>query len=395
MKVKNGIDNITKLNELLKGNRLALITGGSAINENYVSTLDYINENYNLVKLFNTIYGVRTEYIFGEKTLSYVDEITGLTAQSIFHKDFNAPTKEMLADIDMVVFDIREAGCRYFEYLYCLANAMKACASAKKTFVVLDRVAPINGVDVEGVICPKDMHTMVGDYNLPNRIGMTVGEFASYVNEEFNINCDLHIVPLIGWNRNMYYDETGIPWVLPSPNLPNTNANILYAGMCILEGIGNINEGRGTSKPFELIGAPWIDGNKLAKMMNESELAGVGFSSSYYIPVSSKYMKERCSGVQIHITNRSEFKPVLTALKLVENIMQMYPDTLQWKTTKGTGHDVKECSSTINFEYYFDKLLGTSDFREGKYSAEDLINSHQLQIEKYKNTKMKYHLYGE
>lgn len=394
MFVGNGIDNHPALDQALKGKRLGLITNGSAVDRTLKSTLDILHEKYHLTKLFNTIYGVRTEFVYGERVLHYTDIPTGLPVESIFHRECNGPTEEMLQDLDAVVFDMKEAGCRYYEYLYCLANAMRACAKAKMPFIVLDRIAPINGVDVEGVVCPSEMHTMVGDYGLPNRIGLTIGEFAQYINNEFMIGCDLKVVPNVGWRRSQYYDETGLPWILPSPNLPHTTANLLYAGMCLFEGISNINEGRGTSKPFELIGAPWLNAAELAKRMNEKKLDGVAFGNIFYIPVSSKHAKEICHGLQIHVLDRKTFQPVRMALTLIEEIRKLHPDTLEWAGATA-GHDVKQPDSPVQFDYYFDKLLGTSDFREGVYTADQLLELHRPKVEQYRTSKCKYHLYEE
>lgn len=390
--VKNGIDCTHELDRVLKNKRIGLITSGSAINKNLELAVDILNQKYQVKKLFNTIYGIRSEYIYGERVLKYTDEKTGLTVQSIFNHDQNAPTEEMLEGLDILVFDIKEAGARYYEYLYCLGNIMKACAKANMTLVILDRVAPINGVDTEGTICGPDMHTMVGDYGLPNRTGLTIGEFALYINSEYHINCPLEIIKAEGFRREMYMDETDLPWVLPSPSLPHVNANLLYTGMCLFEGIASINEGRGTSKPFEIIGAPWLDATELALKMNYIGLDGVRFGQIHYIPTSSKHQKEICNGIQIHITDRKSIQPVRLALHLIEEIRNLHPDKLEWALPTA-GHDVKSPESPQIFDYYFDKLLGTDEFRKGNYTADGLLDFYKPQLKQYNITKQKYHLY--
>ena len=247
-KVLSGIDRLDVLDKVLAGRRVGLVVGGSSIDRNHELAVDILCRRYHVTALFNTIFGIRGEYMYGERVERYIDGPTGLPVVSIFNKERTAPTAEMLEQVDVVVFDIKEAGVRYYEYLYCLADLMKACAACGKAVVVLDRVDPIGGEKVEGTVCPPDMHTMVGDYQLAIRTGMTIGEFARYVQGEFLPQADLTVVPLEGWKRSLYMDETDAPWVLPSPSLPHTDANLLYTGMCIFEGVATINEG----KPFTI-----------------------------------------------------------------------------------------------------------------------------------------------
>ena len=390
-KVYNGIDRKDILDSLLKGKRVGLVAGGSAITRDSVQAADLFHAEYNVTQLFNTIYGIRGEFIYGERVEHYVDGPTGLPVVSIFNRERTAPTAEMMENVDVMVFDIKEAGVRYYEYLYCLANLMKACAAAKKPLVVLDRVDPIGGVKVEGTVCPADMHTMVGDYELPNRIGLTIGEFAQYVKGEFGVDVDLTVVPVEGWKRSMYMDETDLPWVLPSPSLPHVDANILYAGMCVFEGIGSINEGRGTTKPFELVGAPWLDANEVVRRMRKRGLNGVGFSAVHYIPNASKHKGEVINGVQLHVLDRDEIEPVRTALALLDEIRALHEDEIVWRDCSA-GHDVK-AEPSIPFERYSDKLLGDTRYTTGELNGEQLLAAHADALEKYKARKAKYEIY--
>ncbi|MEG1427004.1 MAG: DUF1343 domain-containing protein [Oscillospiraceae bacterium] len=392
MVVKNGIDRLREMDRALKGKRIGLVTNGSAINKNLELAVDILYQRYHVEKLFNTIYGIRSEYIYGERILTYTDTKTGLTVHSIFNHDHNAPTAQMFEGLDVLVFDIKEAGTRYYEYLYCLGNIMKACAAEKMPLVILDRIAPINGVDVEGTLCGPDMHTMVGDYGLPNRTGLTIGEFAGYINSEYHIHCSLTVIEAEGWKRKSYMDETDLLWVLPSPSLPHVNANLLYAGMCLFEGISSVNEGRGTSKPFEIIGAPWLCAQALAENMNCLGLEGVKFGKIHYIPNSSKHKNEICNGIQIHICDRKTIQPVRMALHLIEEIRKLHPEQLEWALPTA-GHDVKSPESPQTFDYYFDKLLGTDAFRKEQYTADGLLDFYKPQLINYKKVKQKYHLY--
>lgn len=392
LEVLNGIDNLAYMDKLLKNQRIGLITGGSAINKQMEMAADVLHRRYRITSLFNLIYGIRGEYIYGEEIPYYVDSVTQLPVYSIFNQNTLAPTAQMLENIDVLVFDIVEAGVRYYEYLSCAGQIMKACSKHHIPLVVLDRVAPINGITVEGTLCPDTMHTIVGDYKLPNRTGLTMGEFCMYINKEFNIHCPLHIVPVQGWKRHLYHDQTFLPWVLPSPSLPNVTANLLYAGMCIFEGVDSISEGRGTTKPFELIGAPWMNGQLVAEKLNSRQLNGVHFGSTYFRPVSSKFAKEVCCGVQVHITNRSTFESVRTALTLMEELMLLYPNQIEWADCSA-GHDVKTLSSKPDFSRYTDKLLATDLFTTRKMNTDQLLASFEEDLNKFKSIKEKYHLY--
>ena len=203
-KVLSGIDQLHLMDQIFSGKRLAVVTGGGAVNRDLVSTLDVLTSRYQVVKLFNTIYGVRGDFRYGEDIPYYVDEKTGLGVHSIFNIERTAPTEEMLQDVDMLVFDIRGAGTRFFEYIHCLGSIMKACARYQKPVTVLDRIAPLGGEIVEGTVCPPSMHTIVGDYELPSRFALTMGEFAQYINGEFSIGCDLTVIPVEGTEEDEF-----------------------------------------------------------------------------------------------------------------------------------------------------------------------------------------------
>ncbi len=391
-KVLSGIDRTDLMDKALKGKRLAVATGGAAVDSKLRHVADVLCERYSVVKLFNMIYGIRGEFRYGETTPSYVDGGTGLTVYSIFNRDRIAPSAEMLKDIDAVVFDIREAGTRFFEYLHCLAALMRSCAANGKEVVVLDRIAPLGGEIVEGTVCPAEMHTIVGDFELPSRTALTMGEFARYANSEYGIGCELTVIPTNGWTRSLYYDETNVPWLLPSPSLNSLDANLLYAGYCIFEGVSTLSEGRGTSKPFELVGAPWIDGVKLRREMDTKGLQGVRFADVHFKPYTSKYSGEVCSGVQTLIENRREFRPFLTALTLLETIRDMYPDKVEYSDCSA-GHDVAQLESKPDFTRYIDKLLATTEFTEGGVTAAELVRRYAPARSAYIEKKMKYHLY--
>lgn len=390
-KVFSGIDRLDVLDTLLKGQRVGLVTAGSAIDRNCRPAVDVLCERYRVTTLFNTIFGIRGEFIFGERVPFYVDAPTGLPVYSIFNKTRTAPSPEMMENVDVMVFDIKEAGVRYYEYLYILADLMKACAAVKKPLVVLDRVDPIGGAQVEGTVCPPDMHAMVGDYRLAIRTGMTVGEFARYVQGEFHVDVELHVVPLLGWKRRLYMDETDVPWVLPSPSLPHTDANLLYAGMCIFEGVATVNEGRGTTMPFALIGAPWMNGPAVAELAQKKGLPGVRYAATCYEPSDSKHRGQVCRGVQIHILDRDELQPVRTALNLLDALRMVHPDQIIWRDCSA-GHDLPD-GGGVTFDRYTDKLLGDKRYTNGELDGDGLLAAHAETLEDYRRRKQKYELY--
>ena len=393
VKILSGIDRLECMDRVLKDKRLAIVTGGGAVDHNLTPVLDILVTRYHVVKLFNTIYGVRGDFRYGEEIPHYVDEKTGLDVYSIFNIERTAPSEDMMQDVDMLVFDIRGAGTRFFEYLHCLASIMKACARYHKPVTVLDRIAPLGGEIVEGTVCPPEMHTIVGDYELPSRFALTMGEFARYINGEFGIGCDLTVIPVEGWSRKLYYDETDVPWLLPSPSLNSVTANLLYAGFCIFEGVSTISEGRGTSKPFELIGAPWLHTTALIDGLKKKGLEGVRFAPVYFQPQASKHNGEVCNGVQILVDDRQTFRPFLTALTMLEIIRDLHPNEIKYRDCSA-GHCVKEEPSSPMFARYIDKLLATDAFSEGRMSAQQLVDYYAPAREAFVRRKEKYHLYS-
>ncbi len=264
-----------------------------------------------------------------------VDLLSGLDIKSLYgkNKDSLVPDPALLHDIDNLVFDIQDIGSRYYTFIYTMANCMIICKQAGTRMVVCDRPNPINGTSVEGNLVGEAWRSFVGQYPLPNRHGMTVGELARLFNEHFGIHCDLTVVPMSGWSREMWYDQTGMIWTPPSPNMPTLATATVYPGMCLIEGT-LLSEGRGTTLPFEQIGAPFIDPHKLvARLETDSHLLpGVFFRPQYFKPMFQKHAGEVCAGLQLHIADRDQFKPLLTTLALLRAIAEIYPDQLQWRT---------------------------------------------------------------
>ena len=329
MEVLNGVDRIDAGEDFgLKGKRPGLITNHSGLTKSLVSSIEVIKKHFNLVSLFGPEHGVRGDIEAGDKVDTYTDKQTGLPVYSIYGND-NRPYISMLENLDMLLIDIQNIGCRYYTYESTMYNCMEECAKADITFVVLDRINPINGIDIEGNILDTAFRSFIGTGAVTNRHGMTMGELAQYYNKEANINCDLKVIPVKNWKREMFGDEAGFHWVNPSPNIPNIDAALLYPGTCLFEGT-NISEGRGTTRPFEIIGSPWLDAQVLADTMNAQNHPGLIYRPASFLPSFSKCKGEFCCGVQLHISNRKITRPVAAAVCLLEAIRSQNDGKFDW-----------------------------------------------------------------
>jgi uncharacterized protein YbbC (DUF1343 family)/CubicO group peptidase (beta-lactamase class C family) len=321
--VLNGIDVLKKQGFApLKGLRVGLITNHTGRDREGNSTIDLLKAapGVTLQALFSPEHGIRGE--LDEKVDDGVDRKTGLPVHSLYGRR-RSPTPEQLAGLDALVFDIQDVGCRFYTYISTMGLCLEAAATAKLKFFVLDRVNPINGLSVAGNVCHGDSH-FTAFHPLPLRHGMTVGELARLFNDERHWKADLNVIPLEGWRRDLWFDETGLPWVNPSPNMRNLRAATLYPGVGLLEFA--LSVGRGTDTPFELVGAPYIDGEKLAADLNAAALPGVVFKPVRFTPKASVFKDKECGGVSILLTNRAECLPVEVGLSLALAIQKLHPD---------------------------------------------------------------------
>ena len=236
----------------------------------------------------------------------------------------------MLRGVDLLVYDIQDVGVRFYTYISTLYECMKAAARDGIPLIVLDRPNPIDGDRVEGPLLDTSLVSFVGIHPLPIRYGMTVGELARLFNHEGELGCDLRVVPMQGWRRSRWFDETGLVWIPPSPNMPTLTTATLYAGFCLLEGT-NLSEGRGTTRPFELVGAPWLDAPRLAESLNALDLAGVYFRVQSFTPTFSKFKDQVCQGIQIHVVDRDRFDPISGALHLLLQTLDLHPEELKFQ----------------------------------------------------------------
>ncbi|MCJ7841538.1 DUF1343 domain-containing protein [Lederbergia sp. NSJ-179] len=368
--------------QAFKGKRIGLLTNLTGVNKKLVPAIDlfFEHEDIDLTALYGPEHGIRGDAKEGEQVESSVDPYTGLPVYSLYGAS-KKPSKDMLDPVDVVVFDLQDIGSRYYTYIYSMAYVMEACAEYGKEFVVLDRPNPISGVPMEGNLVEKDVRSFVGLYPIPNRHGMTVGEIAQFYKHEMGIDCELIVIQMEGWERQLYYDETDLFWVPPSPNTTGLDMAILYPGTCLIEGT-NLSEGRGTTKPFEYIGAPFIDGYRLAKAFNQKQLSGVLARPISYVPNAQKYQGEVCQGVQLHIVGRKSLHSLQAGLTMIELIANMYPNDFQF-----TQHQ--------NGKYFFDLLAGTKKLRDIilRGQTEAFLEGCQVQLEQFRKQRQPYLLY--
>jgi uncharacterized protein YbbC (DUF1343 family) len=316
----------------LVGRRVALVSNPASIDRAFHHAADLLfdDPDVTVAALFGPQHGFRSDLQDNMiETPHVMDERRQVPIYSLY-SETREPTAEMLQGIDALVIDLQDVGTRVYTYIYTMANCMRAAARHGVRVIVCDRPNPIGGQAVEGARLRPDCASFVGQYPIPLRHGMTIGEIARLFNVEFGIGAALDVVPLDGWRRHMYHDDTGLPWVMPSPNLPTLDSAIVYPGAVLFEGT-LLSEGRGTTRPFELVGAPWIDGDRLAAAMNARALPGVHFRPVFFEPTFQKHAKQTCGGCQLHVTDRTAFRPVRTAVALMAEFRRQAPDAFGWR----------------------------------------------------------------
>jgi uncharacterized protein YbbC (DUF1343 family) len=342
--MKLGLDVFIESNtQLLDGSRVGLIVNPASINSRFEHAADLFHQHpqIKLTALFGPQHGIRGETQDNMiEWRTFRDSRTGLPAYSLYGET-RKPTPEMLADVDALVFDIQDVGTRVYTFIYTMALAMEAARECNKRFIVLDRPNPIGGVQIEGNILEPEFQSFVGMFPIPMRHGMTVGELALMFNREFGIGCELEVVKMEGWRRGMWYKNTHLPWVMPSPNIPTVDTAVVYPGSVMLEGT-NISEGRGTTRPFEIIGAPYVEPDELIEELRKDNLPGVIFRPLHFQPMFHKFAGELCGGIQIHVIDRNVFKPVITGVTIIRAIRRLHPTRFEWKQPP--------------YEYVYDKL---------------------------------------
>ena len=403
--LKLGVEILFEKNlDLIRGKRVGLITNPTGMDSRLDSIIDRFRAppGVTLVALSGPEHGVRGNAQAGEYVPFYFDEHLKLPVFSLYGQTHKPPadmmtnideymrsfdTKHegkqvaagMMQSVDVMVFDLQDVGTRVYTYIATMAYAMQAAADAGIPFIVLDRPNPINGIAMEGPILEYPKHSsFIGLYPIPLRHGMTAGELARLFNDKFLVKkANLTVVPMENWSRDEWFSETSLPWILPSPNLPTPESATVYPGQVIIEGT-NLSEGRGTTKPFEFFGAPWIDGFVLAKKLNDLKLPGVKFREVWFTPTFSKFAAQQCGGCQLHVVDRQSYQPVATTLAILSVVKQLYGDKLEFHAE------------------YFDKVLGKSTVREALERgepADKIVAAFQPGLDAFARLRAPYLLY--
>lgn len=316
----------------LKGSCVGLLAHPASVNISLKHTVNIFLslKKFKLKALFGPQHGIKGETQDNMvEWRGFRDRKTGLPVYSLYSHT-RKPEPSMLKDIDVLVIDLQDIGSRYYTFIWTMELCMQACLESGKSVVILDRPNPLGGVLTEGPVDNTAYASFVGQRPLPVRHGMTIGEIGSYLKGEFYRPLDLHVIAMQGWKRKMWFDETGLPWVMPSPNMPALDTAIVYPGMCLVEGT-NLSEGRGTTRPFEIFGAPFIEPERLVKQLEKFKLPGVVFRPMYFLPAFQKHAGKLCGGAQIHITSRERFKPFKTGVAVIKAVHDLYPKYFQWK----------------------------------------------------------------
>jgi uncharacterized protein YbbC (DUF1343 family) len=318
--------------ERLNGSRAGLLVHPASVNSGLedITGIFLRSGKLEIKALFGPQHGIRGETQDNMvEWRGFRDKKTNLPVFSLYSRT-RKPEPSMLRDIDVLVVDIQDVGSRYYTFIWTLELCMQACVETEKSVVVLDRPNPVGGLRTEGPVLDMTYGSFVGRRPLPVRHGMTIGEIGFYLRDTFYPSLNFHVIPMRGWKRKMWFDETGLPWIMPSPNMPTLDTAIVYPGMCLLEGT-NISEGRGTTRPFELFGAPFIDPEALAKRLEEFRLAGVVFRPLHFKPTFQKYSGILCGGAQLHVTNRERFRPFRTGVAVLKTVYELYPGYFRWR----------------------------------------------------------------
>jgi len=376
VKVLTGIDVLERDNfKQLAGLRIGLVTNQTGRDREGRPTIDILNKaaGVKLVALFSPEHGIRG--VADEKVSDSKDEATGLPIYSLYG-DTRKPKPEQLKDIDALVYDIQDIGVRFWTYSSTLGNLLEEAAKAKLPVYVLDRPNPIGGLEVDGPIADADKLSFTSYHTIPTRHGLTIGELGQLFNKQRNIGADLRVIKMEGWRRSMWFDETSLTWINPSPNMRSLTEATLYPGIGLLE-TTNVSVGRGTDTPFEVVGAPWIQGDKLADYLNQRSIPGVRFVSLRFKPNASVFKNEDCGGFNIIITDRSAFRPLLTGIEIASALRQLYP--MDWK-----------------IDSYLRLLVNANTLERLKRgdSPRDIVASWNAQLEEFRRLRAEFFLYN-
>ena len=375
MSYKHGVERKAEIDRVFSGKRIGLITNPTGVDRNFRATVDVLAKKYRLCALYSPEHGVRGNIQAGGKVDSYVDEQTGLKVHSLYQKSVNTET---FADVDVIAYDMQDVGARFYTYIYTLTAAMEAAARDGKKVVVLDRYNPLGLTKIEGALLDSKFESGVGKYGLPARYALTVGEFAKYANEVGNINCDLEVIACEDVKRSDDFRTLGLDWVLPSPNLPTYESALAYIGTVLLEGT-DMSEGRGTTKPFEMIGAPYLRAGEVIKYVESLGLKGFKLRECCFTPTFSKHAGELCRGFQIHVTDPDSFEPFAFGVLMLDYIRKTHSDL-----------KIRDAQSEKAF---INLLLGTDAFLRENFDAERFVEEQRESAKVFESQIKRYFIY--
>jgi len=372
----------------LNGLRVGILANPASIDHDFRHVADRLSRSnrFKLAAIFGPQHGYRSDLQDNMIETPHAKDHRRDVPIFSLYSETREPTKEMLGHIDVLVVDLQDVGARIYTFIYTMANCLRAAARHGVPVIVCDRPNPIGGTQVEGPTLEPGFESFVGQFHMPMRHGMTIAELARLFNDHHGINAKLEIVPMEGWSRDMYWDATDLPWVMPSPNMPTLDTAIVYPGTVLYEGT-MLSEGRGTTRPFEFIGAPWLDGDKLALRMNKVGLEGVHFRGLTFEPTFQKHARTTCGGCQIHVTSRAKFLPVKACVSLLRECFRSAPDRFQWRDPP--------------YEYENDKmpidiLAGSPALRqqiENQVPLEEIVASWRPGIGEFEEIRRKFLLY--
>jgi uncharacterized protein YbbC (DUF1343 family) len=372
----------------LDGRRVGVVCNPASVDGDLNHIADRLGayRGARLTAIFGPQHGFRSDVQENMIESGHARDATRRVPVYSLYSETREPTADMLRDVDLLVIDLQDVGTRIYTYIYTMANCLAAARKHGVKAIVCDRPNPIGGVGVEGPMLERGFESFVGLYPLPMRHGMTIGELARLFNDEFGIGADLEVIPMQGWSRGMYFDATGLPWVLPSPNIPTPDSTVVYPGTVLFEGT-NVSEGRGTTRPFELLGAPWVDAEPFAATLNGLGLPGVRFRPAVFEPTFHKHAQTSCGGCQIHVLDRATFRPVETGVALLAAFRASDPDRFRWRDPP--------------YEYEHDKLpidilAGSTALREqieAGTSAREIARSWEEPVSRFLRTRERFLLY--
>jgi uncharacterized protein YbbC (DUF1343 family) len=392
MPVTPGLDRLLDEMDIaraVRGSRVGLVCNPASVDRRLRHAVDRFSHQsqFTLAAIFGPQHGFRSDVQDNMIESPHAEDRQRRVPIYSLYSETREPTADMLEGIDTLVVDLQDVGTRIYTFVYTMANCLRAAAKHGRRVIVCDRPNPVGGLAVEGAVLQHEYTSFVGQFPIPMRHGLTIGELARLFNEEFGIGASLEVVAMSGWKREDYFDATGLPWVMPSPNIPTLDSAVVYPGTVLFEGT-LISEGRGTTRPFEMIGAPWIDGDRFAAAMNARSLPGVYFRPAFFEPTFQKHAGQTCGGCQIHVLDRLVFQPVKTAVALIEEFRRQDVQHFAWKEPP--------------YEYEYEKMpidimWGSDLLRtaiDAGAMADEIAARWQAEVAAFREIRRKYLLYS-